>query len=221
MILVEGATEKALLPALRRFLERHLSGKMPRLQARSFDGRLPKEKVLQRWVKLLLQTSADHVIALSDVYTGSDDFFDAADAKAKMKRWVGKEKRFHAHVALHEFEAWLLPFWIDIKKNFVPDSDREAPGQAPESVNHDRPPSRHLEDLFRSGSKDLRYSKVIHARKILEFADLTVAINACPELKALVNTILTLAGGAPLTPPATASPSPGRSRSIPRTPPPA
>jgi hypothetical protein len=31
---------------------------------------------------------------LTDVYTGTSDFKDAADAKAKMRKWVGEEKRF-------------------------------------------------------------------------------------------------------------------------------
>jgi hypothetical protein len=55
------------------------------------------------------------VIALTDVYTGTDDFLDAADAKQKMRAWVGKNDRFHPHVAQHDFEAWLLPFWTDIQ----------------------------------------------------------------------------------------------------------
>jgi hypothetical protein len=33
--------------------------------------------------------ACDAVIALTDVYTGTKDFKDAADAKAQMKKWVG------------------------------------------------------------------------------------------------------------------------------------
>ena len=57
-------------------------------------------------------------IALTDVYTGSKppDFPTAAEAKIKMHRWVGVESRFYLHVALHDFEAWLLPYWEKIKK---------------------------------------------------------------------------------------------------------
>ena len=34
-----------------------------------------------------------------------------------MREWVGVEKRFYPHVALHDFEAWLLPYWEKIKKS--------------------------------------------------------------------------------------------------------
>ena len=81
-VLVEGATEQALLPALRRFLEPRLAGQMPKLAARVFDGRIPKERAPQRWVQLLLTHGNDHVIALTDVYTGTGDFSDAAEAKS-------------------------------------------------------------------------------------------------------------------------------------------
>jgi hypothetical protein len=33
---------------------------------------------------------ADAAVALTDVYTGTRDFIDAADAKAKMRDWVGE-----------------------------------------------------------------------------------------------------------------------------------
>ena len=110
-ILVEGRTEKAFLPHLREFLKTRLSDKMPNLDLVPFDGRIPKGAKLQRTVENLLAGSgpADAVIAVTDVYTGTSDFVDAAEAKTKMRSWVGQNSRFHPHAAQHDFEAWLYP----------------------------------------------------------------------------------------------------------------
>jgi hypothetical protein len=133
---------------------------------------------------------ADAVIALTDVYTGSHDFVDAADAKRKMREWVGQNERFFAHAAQYEFEAWLLPYWGYIKR--LAKSDLGAPSGQPESVNHNRPPSHRIRDAFEAGKSGRSYSKARDAGRILRDNDLTIAANACPELKAVLNTILRL-----------------------------
>jgi hypothetical protein len=196
--MVEGRTEKALIPTLRCFLASRLSGQMPRLDPVPYHGRLPKEHELRRDVRLLLRgkNAADHVIALTDVYTGTSDFVDATDAKAKMRGWVGSEVRFHPHVALHEFEAWLLPYWPRMQT--LSGSNRAQPRGNPENLNHNKPPADHLRELFRTGSRRTRYVKGRDAVRILESQDHLTAANACPELKAFLNTILTLAGGTAL-----------------------
>jgi hypothetical protein len=88
-IIVEGKTEKAFLPYLRRFLQTRLEGNMPKLDPHSYDGRIPTEDKLKRVVQKLLsgRNAADYVIALMDVYTGSrpPDFTDAVDAKNKIR----------------------------------------------------------------------------------------------------------------------------------------
>ncbi len=89
-ILVEGKTERAFKPHLQAFLETRLAGKMPKLDIVPYDGRIPTGKKLQRVVERLLndkQRLADAVIALTDVYTGSQpsDFETADDAKGKMR----------------------------------------------------------------------------------------------------------------------------------------
>lgn len=116
-IIVEGRTETAFKEALSAFLRSRIS-RMPRLDFLSQDGRVPKAEKLKRLVHNLLQGGSDHVIALTDVYTGTrpPDFIDAADARAKMSQWVGDEPRFHPHAAQHDFEAWLLPYWTTIQK---------------------------------------------------------------------------------------------------------
>jgi hypothetical protein len=153
-IIVEGATEKAFRSHLTEFLKTRLAGNMPRLDMFPCDGRIPKGPDLRRKVEKLLsgQKPSDAVIALTDVYTGTRDFTDAADAKDKMRNWVGPNSRFHPHAAQHDFEAWLLPYWPEIQK--VAGHNRTAPPGPPESVNHNRPPSHHIREIFGSNILD-------------------------------------------------------------------
>ena len=191
-IIVEGKTEKAFIPILRGFLESRLQGKMPRLDPFIQDGRIPKHNKLRRAVGQLLNTGADAVIALTDVYTGTNDFLDANDAKSKMSEWVGPEQRFYPHAAQHDFEAWLLPYWDDIQR--LAGYKRARPAGQPEQVNHKKPPSKHIQEVFRLG-KRREYVKDRDAGRVLDDKDLSVAAQQCPELKALLNTILSLCGG--------------------------
>ena len=194
-----GRDRESLSPYLREFLGRRLVGKMPRLKSHKYDGRIPKQDKLKRVVEALLRggdPDADHVIALTDVYTGSNDFQNANDAKLKMRSWVGPNNRFHAHVAQYDFEAWLLPYWPAIQE--LARHNRTAPTGNPESVNHLQPPSYHIKAIFRTGQGPRDYRKTRDAKRILQGKDLTVAAAACPELRAFLNTILTLCDGDPI-----------------------
>ena len=198
-ILIEGETERVFLPYLREFLSPRLPGKMPKLISIKYDGRIPKREKLKGVVAALLQggrPDADHVIALTDVYTGSNDFEDAADAKQKMRSWVGPNECFHPHVAQYDFEAWLLPYWPDIQR--LARHNRIAPSGVPESVDHNHPPSDHLKEIFRTGKGPRHYTKTRDAKRILQGKDLSVAAAACPELRAFLNTVLTLSEGDPI-----------------------
>jgi hypothetical protein len=198
-VLMEGETERVFLPYLREFLHPRLPGKMPRLIPHKYDGRIPKHGKLKRVVEALLgagDPNADHVIALTDIYTGSNDFQNAEDAKQKMRTWVGPNDRFHTHVAQHDFEAWLLPYWSAIQE--LARHNRTAPAGKPESVNHVHPPSYHIKAIFSTGQGPRHYTKTRDAKRILQGKDLSVAAAACPELKAFLNTILTLCEGAPI-----------------------
>jgi hypothetical protein len=196
VVLVEGDTERVFLPSLRNFLSRHLPGKMPSLMVRPYDGRIPKGEKLRRVVEDLLNkrpAPADAVIALTDVYTGSRDFANAAEAKAKMMEWVSNNARFYPHVAQHDFEAWLLPYWSTIQK--LAKHNMGAPAGPPEQVNHDRPPATRIKEIFERGKCRDSYVKPRDALRILKDNDLAVAVEACAELKAFVNTIIRLSGG--------------------------
>jgi hypothetical protein len=190
-ILVEGATEVAFKEKLREFLQTRLGQQMPRLRFIPQNGRIPKKEKLRRVVEnLLIGNSAyDAVIALTDVYTGTKDFQDAADAKAQMMKWVDNNPKFYPHTALHDFEAWLLPYWRTIQS--LAKHNHSAPSVSPETVNHQKPPSYHIKEIFKSGGRQ-DYNKPIHGKKILEKNDLMLAIQACPELKSFVNQIISL-----------------------------
>ncbi|MFO7910839.1 MAG: DUF4276 family protein [Desulfotignum sp.] len=197
-IIVEGKTEKAFLPYLRIFLESRLAAGMPRLDVFPYDGRIPKTDKLRRVVANLLggRKPADHVIALTDVYTGTNppDFIDAKDARNKMRQWVGKEPRFHPHAAQYDFEAWLLPYWSTIQK--LAKHNKGAPGGHPETVNHQNPPAHRIREIFEIGKCRDSYVKPRDAGRILRENNLMQSINQCSELKAFVNKILSICNGA-------------------------
>lgn len=201
-ILVEGKTEQAFKSHLVGFLENRISERQrrPHLDFFPCHGRIYKEEKLRRTVEDLLARGrhpSDAVIALTDVYTGTNDFVNADDAKRKMRNWVGEDNvQFYPHAAQHDFEAWLLPFWNDIQT--LAGHRRAAPAGPPESVNHHKPPSYHIQEIFRVGTCRDGYSKARDANRILRGKDLTVAANRCPELKAFLNTILMLSGAEPI-----------------------
>ncbi|MBF0285124.1 MAG: DUF4276 family protein [Magnetococcales bacterium] len=190
--IVEGETEKMFLPHLRRHLEQRLAGRMPTIRGFPQNGGLPKEEALKRLVDHALR-DYDHAVALSDVYgvldrQGLPLFQNAADAKEKMRQWVGREPRFHPHAAQHDFEAWLLPYSSAIQK--LAGSKGSPPGGNPESVNHNPPPAHRMEDLFALNGK--KYSKPLWGGRILKDQDLSVAAGQCMELKLLLCTFSTL-----------------------------
>lgn len=197
-LIVEGDTEKVFIPFLRTFLEERLRGNMPRLHANKYDGRIPTGEKLERRVVNLLADNYDHVIALTDVYTGTipPEFADADEAKRKMREWVGSEPRFHPHAAQYDFEAWLLPYWPEIQR--LAGHNRKSPPGNPETVNHNNPPAHRISEIFRIGKNGRAYVKPRDAACILRTQDLALAVNACAELKSLVNCILQLCDAEPI-----------------------
>ena len=195
-VIVEGKTETAFLPYLRGFLRTQLSGNMPRLDIFPYNGRIPKQEKLKRVVENLFigRHPSDYVIALTDVYTGINppDFNDAQDAKNKMKQWVGNNPKFYPHAAQYDFEAWLLPYWKTIQR--LAQHDRNSPGGNPEQVNHNNPPSKRIKEIFEDGRCRNSYVKPRDAGRILRGNNLLTAIQQCSELKAFINTILSLCG---------------------------
>lgn len=196
-LIVEGKTEKAFLPFLRDFLRARLPDAMPNIDPLPYDGRIPTGDKLRRVVNNLLSgpKAADRVVALTDVYTGTQppDFLNAADAKEKMRQWVGTEPRFHPHAAQYDFEAWLLPYWPTIQA--LAKHNKACPAGNPEAVNHNNPPAHRIKEIFEIGKCRDSYVKPRDAARILRENGLATAVTRCSELKALVNTILQACGG--------------------------
>jgi len=63
-------------------------------------------------------------------------------------------------------------------------------------VNHQNPPAYRIKEIFETGKCRDSYVKPRDAGRILRENDLLTAVNQCPELKAFVNTILAVSGGA-------------------------
>ena len=187
-LIIEGKTEKAFIPKLREYLQTLLPGKMPVLHSVPQNGRIPSGDKLDKLVDNLLRQGrnpADHVIALTDVYP---DYVSAADARLKLRQSVRNKEHFHAHAAQYEFEAWLLPYWYRIQQ--MAEGNPPPPHGDPERVNHSRPPSHRIKQALSQGRRRFDYVKDRDADRILKDQDLNVAIQRCPELKSLVNTIL-------------------------------
>jgi hypothetical protein len=115
----------------------------------------------------------------------------AADAVTWLRTLCPDNERYFAHAAQHDLEAWLLPYWSTAAKKAGTPSVK-APSGNPEGINHDKPPSWHLADLYRRSAK--KYSKPRDGADILRGQDLTIAAAQCPQFKLFLNTLLTLAG---------------------------
>jgi hypothetical protein len=113
-----------------------------------------------------------------------------------MRGWVGPNAAFFPHAAQYDFEAWLLPFWNEIQQ--LAKSNRTAPGSSAERLNHNSPPSKRINEVFRTGGSRRAYVKPRDAHRILQGKDLLVIARDCLEFKAFLNTILTLCQSVPI-----------------------
>lgn len=190
VVLSEGSTEAALRTALRGFVENHI-GNRPRVgvELPTLKGSLLREKLATLVENYASKADVAGVIALTDVYP---TFGDAKDAKQKLREKAGDGggKKLRVHVAKHDLEAWLMPFWDDIAKSLgVP---AKVPGAKPEQINHQKPPSVHLKELFARAKN--KYVKDVDGPKWLTADRLEQAAKSCPELKLFLDSLLEFAG---------------------------
>jgi hypothetical protein len=193
--IVEGESERIFLRAVHEFLRaRCQAGKSPRIIARPLNSNVPPRGKLIKIVRDELQDGVDAVIILTDV-KGPGNYFDAGDAISKIEASLDGLEQLNVcvfvHAAQHELEAWLIPFWPRIQS--LLNSDIRKPATPPELLNHDKPPSRRLNEVFLR-AKRIRYSKLIHLESILKGQDLATSANECPGLKALLNRVLAISG---------------------------
>lgn len=198
VILAEGDTERAAKAHIKAFLDAR-AGKLPkvRLETSIFDGGLKEPEVRGRTEKFLRDPATLGVIALVDMYP---QFRGQTPAQARglVRAWMPSDPRCHAHVANHDFEAWLLHGWDALLKQSGVTSIRKPWSRFPEQVNHDNPPAHRIRSLFQEGKPPRKYKKPIDGRRLFEKLDLAQVAAVCPELKALLNRLLELCGYPPL-----------------------
>lgn len=86
-----------------------------------------------------------------------------------------------------------MPYWPTIQK--LAKHNKGAPGGNPETVKHHNPPAYRIKEIFEIGKCRESYVKPRDAARISRENDLSVAVAQCSELKAMINTILSLCGG--------------------------
>jgi hypothetical protein len=198
VVMAEGATEKAALPWVKHFLDVR-AGDRPkiRLETNIFNGALGESEVRGRAEKFLSKPDVIGVIALLDLYPQFKGV-DLVSAKNTVRSWMPEDPRCYVHFAKHDFEAWLLVGWDAIVKQSGAKSGFKPWGAWPEQINHDNPPAHRLADLFNRGQPQRKYKKPIDGKKLFEQLDLVEVAKACPEFKAFLNTLLSLAAYAPI-----------------------
>ena len=108
-LLVEGDTEHALKEHIKRFLdERSTAAGHDKVGLRTRKLLVDKKEIAKQLRLELTAKDTVAVVALVDVYP----YFESSEAaKAFLSEAAGNDSRFYAHVARHDAEAWLLPFW--------------------------------------------------------------------------------------------------------------
>jgi hypothetical protein len=202
VLFVEGGTERALPP----FLKRWLDPRLPRpvgITPVVFNGWSELRREVRKRAHLYFNgPQADEIIAVTsllDLYgptfypahlTGAGERYDWA--KSDIEREVGHPK-FRQLFAVHETEAWLLSqpdlFPREVRRGF--------PGRVsqPETVNFTEPPSKLLGRLYKD-NLHRTYKKIVDGRELFERIDPEIAYNRCPKLKALLDEMLQMAQSA-------------------------
>jgi hypothetical protein len=190
VLYVEGETEQAFKRQLKAFLDdvADRAGKQRVGLVTRADTHLGR---LRRSVSRdLRDPECLGVAVLVDAYPDHR----SAEAASEHYAGCGDPRRFRPHCALHDFEAWLLPYWQRVYRCAGRPVPKDPPRgwKTPENVDQSKPPSKVLSlDVF---TGPISYRKTVHAPRILDGQDLRVAAEACPQLKAFLNTLLEFAG---------------------------
>ena len=196
-MLAEGDTERAAATHLKAFLDARSQGVADkvRLKVLRQDGGLLERSVRGLSEAALRDSSTIGVVALTDVYP---KFTSAQHARQTIQAWMPADSRCHVHVALHDFEAWLLVGWEALLKQ-AGVTARKPWSARPESVNGNNPPAHRIGNLFQTGKPPRKYKKPVHGQVLFEKLDLVQVADACPEFKLFLNCVLTLSGYPVLT----------------------
>jgi hypothetical protein len=202
VLFVEGDTERALPPFLKRWLDPKLPQRVGIAPVR-FTGWPELRREVRKRANLHLNgPRADEIIAvisLLDLYgpdfypahlTGASERFDWA--KAKIEREVDHPK-FRQFFAVHETEAWLFSqpelFPAEVRTGFPGRIDH------PEQINFNEPPSKLLGRLYREKLRH-NYKKIVNGKELFDRLNPEVAYSKCPRLRELLDEMLRLAQAA-------------------------
>lgn len=200
VLFVEGKTERVAVPSFtKRWLDVRLKQPVG-MKVVKFNGWPEFDREIKTKADSNLSgPSADDVIAgigLLDLY--GPTFYPADKATAKERiDWATKKfevdvnhGKFRMFLAVHEVEAWLLS-----QPDVFPSAIAAALSgkySAPETVNFGRPPARLLAELYRTRLKR-GYKKVTYGRALFAKLDPEAACRKCPNLQAMLETMLDLA----------------------------
>lgn len=198
VLFVEGHTEQKAIPEfLKRWLDPQLNNPVG-IKTVRFQGWAELVKDAPTKAALYLQSpDVIAVISLLDLY--GPTIYPCGTATAKERLAWGtqhleakvNQPKYRHFFAVHETEAWLLSdpmlFPNNIKKHF--------PNRSPETVNFNEPPAKLLDRVYESETKR-RYKKVVYGKDLFKRLAPATAYGKCPQLKALLDEMLTLAKAA-------------------------
>jgi len=197
VLFVEGKTEQKAIPAfLKRWLDPRLTQAVG-VRPVKFEGWAELLKDAPKKAELHLSSSdVIAVISLLDLY-GPTIYPNHATtvqqrltwAKDKIEGTVGLSD-FAQFFAVHEVEAWLLsdpPLFPTVVRNSFPSSVND-----PETVNFNTPPAKMLDDLYARATRR-HYKKVSYGKSLFSTLDPEAAYVKCPNLKLLLDEMLTRA----------------------------
>jgi len=200
VLFVEGKTEQVAVPNFaKRWLDVRLKHPVG-IKVVKFNGWPEFEREIKTKVSLNLSgPSAGDVIAgigLLDLY--GPTFYPPKKRSAKARiDWATNKfegdvnhSKFRMFLAVHEVEAWLLS-----QPDVFPSTIAAALSgkySAPETVDFGKPPAKLLEELYRTRLKR-KYKKVVYGRSLFAKLDPEAARKKCPNLQAMLETMLGLA----------------------------
>jgi hypothetical protein len=197
VILCEGDTE---INAIRYFIAPHWQKdgfKEIGLHTINLNGKLGDiAKLTPRYAQ---ENKVVAVFTLVDLY-GTNQVQHSRDDELAQKivnvqNWLQKgllakiRKKFHPHVSVHEIEAWLLAEGNCLAKR-LNDKTIQPDPQA-ETRNFENPPSRRLQALFKSRSKN--YLKIQDGTALFQDADFETVYTSCPYFKAFYDDLKVVA----------------------------
>ena len=203
VLLVEGAAEKKSVGEfIKRWLDARLSQRIG-IQTVNMGGFGHFKNKAAKKARMHLDGPDKNrilaVIGLLDLYgPQASDFYPKYKQSVEERyEWAMKHfqnqvdhPRFRMFFAVHDFEAWLFSqpdiFPAEIQNN-LPDNLNQ-----PESINFYKPPSKMLDELYRS-HRHKCYKKTVDGPKLFQKLEPSIAYDKCPHLKAMLDTMLDLA----------------------------